>query len=214
MIPVDSNSLERFPEVIEVTINEVRVEISRTLNMPMQDILICRVNKSGYSYLLTLRRRGNWETVAHERTANLCWVVYQVQNRRAKSVQDIEKMNRSFSNNDSRRCIDPSIKSNTLSSYPTPWEGDLILACRKCQKKLKGNRTLRALAKLRKSIERLNRQHQETPFHIVNVACMGRCPEKGVTICNTAWRTDRLIILYGEEDIERVYGSRSNQSVP
>jgi hypothetical protein len=47
--------------------------------------------------------------------------------------------------------------SNSLKSYAPTGEGALLLACRKCQKKLKGERGTRALAKLKKAIKRLNK---------------------------------------------------------
>jgi hypothetical protein len=191
-----------------VTIDDVRVEISRALTMPMKDIIIGRVNNGRYSYILKLREKGNWETVAHERSAALCWVAYQRQDLQSKCVRDFENVNRAPNSIDSRPSIEPAVMSNSLSSYPTPWEGSLILACRKCQKKLKGNRILKSLAKLQDSIERLNKLHSRSPFHIVSVACMDLCPKGGVAICNTAWRTDRLLILYGEEDIEDIYDTQ------
>ena len=62
--------------------------------------------------------------------------------------------------------------ANALKSYAATWDADLLLACRKCQKKLKGEPGLRTLAKLKKTINRRNRQHPYGPLHVINVPCM------------------------------------------
>jgi ribosomal protein L34E len=54
-------------------------------------------------------------------------------------------------------------------TYPVQWEGQLILACRKCQKKLKGDPDLRPLAKLKKTVKRFNKRYPEKALHIINV---------------------------------------------
>ena len=89
-------------------------------------------------------------------------------------------------------------------TYPAPWDGQVILACRKCQKKLKGDRDLRSLAKLKKAVKRYNKEHPQQPLHVINVPCMDLCPRDGVTICNPARDPNRLSIVRGAEDIERL----------
>jgi predicted metal-binding protein len=95
--------------------------------------------------------------------------------------------------------------ADKLKSYAVPWHGQLILACRKCQKKLKGNPDLRALAKLKKTIKRHNKEHPDKMLHVINVPCMSMCPKDGVTICNPAQQPVYLSVLRGEEDVEEVY---------
>jgi predicted metal-binding protein len=92
---------------------------------------------------------------------------------------------------------------NTLKSYPSPWEGRLILACRKCQKKLKHNDSLGDLAKLKKTIKRQNKDHPQRTLEVINVSCMDLCPKDGVTICDPCNPT-RLSILRGDDDIGRL----------
>ena len=94
---------------------------------------------------------------------------------------------------------------DNVKTYPAPWQGLLILACRKCQKKLKGDPDLRALAKLKKTVKRLNKQHPEQALYIINVPCMDLCPKDGVTVCNPARAPNQLVILWSEEDIGRLY---------
>lgn len=93
---------------------------------------------------------------------------------------------------------------NTLKTCPAPWEGRLILACKKCQKKLKGDDDLRALAKLKKAIKRHNKLHPGQMLHVISVPCMDPCPKTGVTVCNPL-EPHRVSILRSEGDIERLY---------
>ena len=89
-------------------------------------------------------------------------------------------------------------------TYPAPWDGQVILACRKCQKKLKGDRVLRSLAKLRKAAKKYNQEHPQQTLHVINVPCMDLCPKAGVTVCNPARNPHRLSILRDAEDIGRL----------
>jgi len=95
--------------------------------------------------------------------------------------------------------------ADDLKTYSAPWEGHLVLACRKCQKKLKGDPDLRSLSKLKKTVKRANREHSDKSVHIVNTPCMDLCPKGGVTVCDPRQDSDRLFILRSEEDIERLY---------
>ena len=82
--------------------------------------------------------------------------------------------------------------------------GSCSLACRKCQKKLKGDARLAALAKIKKLIKRRNKEHPDKALHVLNVACMDLCPKSGVTICNPAEVPNRLLIVRCEEDLETI----------
>jgi hypothetical protein len=86
-------------------------------------------------------------------------------------------------------------------TYAVPWSGELILACRKCQKKLKGDRELGGLAKLKKAFKRYNKTHPESPLAVLNVPCMDLCPKGGVTVCCLVERPARLRILRSEDEI-------------
>lgn len=95
-----------------------------------------------------------------------------------------------------------------LKSYPPIWEGDLLLACRKCQKKLKGEPGMRALAKLKKAIKRHNKEHSGNPLHVISVPCMDLCPKGAVTICVPAIQPNELLLLRNDEEIEGLYRDR------
>jgi hypothetical protein len=96
----------------------------------------------------------------------------------------------------------PTNMQSELKTYPVPWQGQILLACRKCQKKLKGNKDLEALARLKKTVKRHNRRHPETPLHLVPIACTNLCPKDGVTACDPAQQPARLFILRSEDDVK------------
>ena len=93
---------------------------------------------------------------------------------------------------------------HSLKSYPPTWKGDLLLACRKCQKKLKGEPGVRALVKLKRTIQRRSQDHLGTGLHVIQVPCMDLCPKGGVTVCWPATPA-RLAVLRQERDIEKLY---------
>jgi hypothetical protein len=95
--------------------------------------------------------------------------------------------------------------ANDLKSYPPTWEGDLILACRKCQKKLKGDSSLQELSKLKKMIRRFNKEAPEAVLHLINVPCMDLCPKDAVTICLPAKHPQSLSILRSKDDVDLLY---------
>src|SRR3569833_405413 len=89
-------------------------------------------------------------------------------------------------------------------SYSAPWAGELILACRDCQKKLKHDHHLHALAKLKRTVKRYNREHPDRLLHLINVPCMDLCPKDGVTVCCPALDASSLSILRSGEDLDRL----------
>lgn len=94
---------------------------------------------------------------------------------------------------------------DSLKSYPPTWEGELLLACRKCQKKLKGVPGMRALAKLKKTVKRLNREHPDASLHVINVPCLDLCPKGAVTVYCPATAAARLFVLRQEAELEQIY---------
>lgn len=103
--------------------------------------------------------------------------------------------------------------ANGIKSYPATWKGNLLLACRKCQKKLKGEPGMQTLAKLKKTIKRHNQKHPGAELHVMNVPCMDLCPKRAVTICLPAIRPEMLLLLRQEEEIDRLYQAVSSTHV-
>jgi hypothetical protein len=99
-----------------------------------------------------------------------------------------------------------------FKTYPAPWTGQLILACRKCQKKLKASKDLQALAKLKKTVKRHNRKHPERALHLIQIPCTGLCPKNGITVCNPTQNPDQLLILRSEDDVKLLQCRQERQS--
>jgi hypothetical protein len=91
---------------------------------------------------------------------------------------------------------------NAAKTYPAPWQGKLILACKKCQKRLKKDGGPKALANLKKTIKSRNRQGSGNPLHVLPMGCVDLCPAKGVVICIPAEADNQLRILWSSDDLE------------
>jgi predicted metal-binding protein len=96
--------------------------------------------------------------------------------------------------------------SDAGRTYASPWQGKLVLACRKCQRKLKGDAHLKALANLKKTVKQANRQRGGDQLQILNVKCMDLCPKNAVTVCVPEEGTNRLRLLRTDADIDTLYG--------
>src|ERR1700744_68618 len=71
-----------------------------------------------------------------------------------------------------------------LRSYPGPWKGELVLVCRKCQKRLQQDGGNKKLARLRKTLrKRAHRLDDTLDVYAVDVPCLKMCPKDGVTVC-------------------------------
>jgi predicted metal-binding protein len=104
--------------------------------------------------------------------------------------------------------------SSALKSYPAPWHGRLLLACQKCQKKLKRRDELKALAKLKKTVKQHNRNFPQTPLHVVNVPCLDLCPKDGVAACLYDQAPAQLVILRSLSDLELLAGLTAHTDEP
>ena len=88
-------------------------------------------------------------------------------------------------------------------SYPVPWRGRVILACQKCQKKLKKHADVAPLGRFKKVVKLHNKGRAEnTMLHVVNVPCMKLCPKGGVVACVPQVPEPRLVILRRAEDLD------------
>lgn len=71
-----------------------------------------------------------------------------------------------------------------VRSYRVPWKGQLVLVCRKCQKKLKHGGQRKGIAKLGKALKKRTRDAEDgLKLHVIEVPCMKLCPKGGVTVC-------------------------------
>jgi hypothetical protein len=75
-------------------------------------------------------------------------------------------------------------RQGAVRSYQGPWKGELLLVCRKCQKKLKHDGKKNGIAKLSKALKKRARHDENAPrLHVIEVTCLKMCPEGGITIC-------------------------------
>lgn len=75
-------------------------------------------------------------------------------------------------------------RPGAVRSYPAPWKGELLLACRKCQKKLKHEGEKNGISKLSKALKKRARHDENAPrLHVLDVPCLKMCPEGGITVC-------------------------------
>ena len=75
-------------------------------------------------------------------------------------------------------------RQGAVRSYQAPWKGELLLVCRKCQKKLKHDGKKNGISKLSKALKRRARHDENAPrLHVLEVPCLKMCPEGGITIC-------------------------------
>jgi predicted metal-binding protein len=93
-----------------------------------------------------------------------------------------------------------------VRTYQAPWKGELLLVCRKCQKKLKrGGKS--SISKLSKVLKRRARHDENASrWHVLEVPCLKMCPEGGITVC-----TQRQIgrgecsIVRSSDDVDALY---------
>jgi predicted metal-binding protein len=93
---------------------------------------------------------------------------------------------------------------SALRTYRAPWRGQLVLVCRKCQKKLKHSGKKNGLAKLNKTLKKRARKDEDGPaLHVVDVSCLKLCPKGGVTVCTERQLGRRQCsILYTNTDVD------------
>jgi hypothetical protein len=96
-----------------------------------------------------------------------------------------------------------------LRIYRTPWRGELVLACRKCQKKMKKRGGGGRLGKIRRWFKaRTKRDGRAPAIHVLDVPCVKLCPKGGVTIFSQrqlAHHPPGVCIARTEEDLEAFY---------
>jgi hypothetical protein len=90
-----------------------------------------------------------------------------------------------------------------MQSYPIPWKGQLVLACGKCQKKLKRSKG----SKLSKALKRRARRDQEgLRLRVVEVACLKMCPKGGITVCTQGQvGRNECSIVRNRADVDSLY---------
>jgi predicted metal-binding protein len=106
------------------------------------------------------------------------------------------------------------MSEETLRICRTPWKGQLVLACRKCQKKLKDDGKKTKLAKLSKQLKKLARRDESAPMlHVADVSCLKLCPKGGVTVCTEQQlMRNECSIVRTTGDLRQLLGQLQNRS--
>jgi hypothetical protein len=73
-----------------------------------------------------------------------------------------------------------------MRSYPGPWKGQFLLACGKCQRKLRKSQADDFIS-LKKLLTRERKKHPAgLRLRVLNVPCLKMCPKDAVTVCTPA----------------------------
>jgi len=100
-----------------------------------------------------------------------------------------------------------------LKTYRAPWKGQIVLVCRKCEKKLKHSGEKSGLAKLQKVLKKRNKRNKSAePLRVIGVSCLKMCPKGGVTVCTQQQLgRNECCILRTREDVDALMCQTSLQ---
>ncbi len=100
-----------------------------------------------------------------------------------------------------------------VRSYRAPWKGQLVLVCRKCQRKLKKSSGIAKVAKGLKKRSRL--EGDGSRLHVIQVPCLKMCPKGGVTVCTQSQLArGECSIVRSKEDLEALQHSITFSASP
>ncbi len=103
--------------------------------------------------------------------------------------------------------VQPSDSGNPLRIYATPWKGEPVFACLKCQRKLKKGKGPKALRKIKKWFRKRSSESAH-PVSVIGISCVDLCPKNGVTIFSARQlkrQRPRVCIARSESDLEQIY---------
>jgi hypothetical protein len=95
-------------------------------------------------------------------------------------------------------------------THPTPWDTNLILACRRCQKRLRKSEHPPTFAKLKKWLKARARREdsRKNPLHLIEIPCQKICPKAGVLVISQpqlATHPAGFSIIRNEAQMESFY---------
>jgi hypothetical protein len=87
-----------------------------------------------------------------------------------------------------------------------PLKSPVLLACGKCQRRLKQHGDPESLVPLKKLLKRISKQHGTRPPTVLKVPCVKLCPGNGLVVLTPQQLAEhRCTILRTREDVEAVY---------
>ena len=111
-----------------------------------------------------------------------------------------------------KKRFEASVKQpgEALRAYDAPWQGQLVLVCEKCERRLRKDREHRDTPRLRKVLKACAEESsQPIALRVLEVGCMKLCPEGGVTVCTgeqAAENPVQLSVIRTPEDVVLLYG--------
>jgi hypothetical protein len=103
----------------------------------------------------------------------------------------------------------PSDSGTPLRVYATPWKGESVFACLKCQRKVKKGKGPKALRKIKKWFRKRSSRSAERPsVTVIGMSCVDLCPKNGVTIFSARQligQRPAVRIARSESDLEQIY---------
>jgi hypothetical protein len=100
-------------------------------------------------------------------------------------------------------------------NYNAPWRGELVLACTKCQKKLRKHKGSKSLASLKKWFKKRGKSDRDAPeVKIIGIGCVKMCPKGGVTIARQHQLCEaggEVSILRSEAELDGLYALIADQ---
>lgn len=96
-----------------------------------------------------------------------------------------------------------------LKDYPTSWRSAVILACRRCQRRLRKQHNPPPFAKLKKWVKkRAGKAPKQATLHVIDVPCLKICPKSAIVVINQAQFASRpahFSIISDTDQMEHFY---------
>jgi hypothetical protein len=87
-----------------------------------------------------------------------------------------------------------------------PLKSPVLLACSKCQRRLKHDGDPESITPLKKLLKRISKQHGNKPPSILKVPCLKLCPGRGLVVLTPQQLAENeCTILRTREDVDAVY---------
>jgi hypothetical protein len=98
-----------------------------------------------------------------------------------------------------------------LRSYVAPWKGEIVLVCKRCQKRLRKSHRPPPFKRVKKWLRaKLREDTPETKFHIIEIPCQKICPKNGIVICGgSQLRANpvRLSVIYNGSQMRKFFAT-------
>lgn len=103
--------------------------------------------------------------------------------------------------------IDTLDRGEALRLYRTPWKGEALFACKKCQRKMRRD-GIPALGKVKRWFKKRAKKGKKPPVHVIDIPCVKLCPKGGVTVFSHRQlmrEPPGVCIARTEADLEKFY---------